>query len=160
MLGTDQPAPAPIAVAPGFSSRLHCDKDKPDNCTVSLQIGEAAPFTGVLMTTVLAVQYKTALDTAVAKLEEEKRYCSEQMQVQAAANAEGQKVLKDSAAQREALLQKALDKEQERSRQQARETSEAQSGQILWAAGGAAVGLLVGVVVGGAAVIYLSSHAP
>ena len=159
MLTPDNSAPPP-PLFPGFSPKVKCDKLVPDQCTTTLHIGDPAPFAGVLMSTPLAIQYKTTLDAATAKLEEEKRYCSEQARISAAASTEAQKILKDSAAQREALLQKALDKEQERSRQEARETSQAESAQILWAAGGVAIGLVVGVVAGGAAVVYLSCHAP
>lgn len=63
-------------------------------------------------------------------------------------------VVQATGREREAIIAEALRKEQKRSQDLAGEAAEQESAQVLWAAGGFGVGLLVGAVIGAAAVVY------
>jgi ElaB/YqjD/DUF883 family membrane-anchored ribosome-binding protein len=139
---------------------LQCDPQNPDRCTATIKKSQPSPVDGVVMTTAMALALKANLDEAVAKVAEEKRYCLERLAVEDDLAKKRESILTDSAKAREALLQAALDHEQERSKRLAAETEMQAARQWWWGAGGAAVGLLVGAVVTGSVVYYGESTKP
>lgn len=108
----------------------------------------------------MAAGLKSSLDEAVAKLDEEKIYCDNRIGLEKQAKVDALKVAADDAAAREALLRKSLADSQKQTRDAAKQTSDEQFMHLVWGAGGIGVGLLVGVVVGGGLVIYLSHATP
>ncbi len=142
------------------SVEVMCGKEHPDRCSALIKPGEPAPFYGVIMTMPMAIALQTTLDGSIARLEEEQAFCDEQLRIQDSSRDNALKTLKESSDKSEARLKKALAEEQERGRQSAQETSEEETGQVLWAAGGVAAGLVVGLVVGGAVALYLVATIP
>lgn len=112
---------------------------------------------GVLLTAPLAAEVAAKLDQCLSTLDEEKRHGAKLLQIEKDACAQRAAVAATTAKEREALLQAQIQREQKRTQEVAAEVAQAETGQVLWAVGGAAGGFLVGVIVGGAAVLYLAS---
>lgn len=142
------------------SAEVICDKEQPERCSSNIVKGQPAPLTGVGMTTAMALAFKARLDEAVARIDEEKRYCSELRGIDAQATAAKVRVLEQSTTDQVALVQQALDKERERSKQLAAEVEVERFNQWLWAAGGVGVGVLAGAAVALGGVVYWQTQAP
>jgi 23S rRNA pseudoU1915 N3-methylase RlmH len=106
------------------------------------------------MTHGMAMAYKAALDEAVAKLEEEKRYCQERIGIEKKASAEKLEIEKQAAKNREALIQQTLEAERKNSQSLAAEIEKEKAAHWLWGAGGVAVGVVTSLAVVGGIAVY------
>jgi Flp pilus assembly protein TadB len=120
-----------------------------------VQEGQESPLSGVVMSVPMAVAFKANLDEAVAKIDEQKRYCAELRAIDEAASAAKQAAIEKSAEEKVALAQQALDAERSRAQQLASELESERTQNWLLTVGGIAVGAVLGAVV--TAVIY-SKH--
>jgi 23S rRNA pseudoU1915 N3-methylase RlmH len=116
--------------------------------------GITSPITGVAMTHSMAMAYKATLDEAVAKLEEEKRYCQQRLTIERSAGAEKLEIEKEAAKNREALVQQTLEAERKNSQSLAAEIEKERAAQWLWGAGGVAVGLVTSLALVGGIAVY------
>jgi hypothetical protein len=125
-----------------------------------LRKGQAAPIDGVFLTSALAAELAAKLDQCLSQIDVEVANGQKLVKIEQDACAQRVAVVTQTAASREALLKEALQKEQERAQAAAAETAGAEMGQWLWGAGGVAMGLVVGALVGGGAVFYFTTAAP
>ena len=140
-----------------------CDEEEhPDWCSVNVAKGQPADLTGVAMTHSMAKAYKARLDEAVAKLAEQKRYCEERLTIERSAGAEKLEIEKETANNREALIQQTLEAERKNSQSLAAEIEKERAAQWLWGAGGVAVGLVTSLALVGGVAVYatVSSSLP
>ncbi len=122
--------------------------------------GEEARFDGVLLTTPMAVSLDVGMKEVLDKLDEERAFSKEALALEAASCVAAVAAVRAQSEAREALLTKALADEQARAVTAAKETSKEESGHVLWAAGGIAAGLVVGLVAGAGTVMYLTLATP
>lgn len=134
------------------SGDLTCDPEQPDRCSVYLRKGNAAPADGVLMTLPMAQAYKSSLDEAILKLDEERRYCSEQLQLQLATESAKEAQLEAYAIDREKALRAALEKEKQEALDASKKEAE---GSTLGFYIIGSLALTIGVVAGGLLTMYL-----
>ncbi len=106
------------------------------------------------MTHSMAMAYKATLDEAVAKLEEEKRYCQERLTIERSAGTEKLEIEKEAAKNREALVQQTLEAERKNSQSLAAEIEKERAAQWLWGAGGIAAGVVTSLAIVGGIAVY------
>jgi len=106
------------------------------------------------MTHGMAMAYKAALDEAIAKLEEEKRYCQERLDIEKKTGAEKLEIEQQAAKNREALIQQTLEAERKNSQSLAAELEKEKAVHWLWGAGGVAVGVVTSLAVVGGIAVY------
>jgi hypothetical protein len=106
------------------------------------------------MTTSMALALNARLDEAVAKVDEEKRYCAERLAIEKTAAEAKLSVVEDTAAQREALVRDELNAEGLRTQRALEQVEYEKNQHWLYGTGGVVGGVLVGVVVTGAVLIY------
>lgn len=130
------------------------DEEHPDWCSVNVFKDQPAAISGVAMTLPMAKAYKAALDEAVAKLAEQKRYCEERIGIEKNASAEKLEIEKQAAKEREALIQQTLEAERKNSQSLAAEIEKEKAAHWLWGAGGVAVGVVTSLAVVGGIAVY------
>jgi hypothetical protein len=116
--------------------------------------GEPAAITGSAMTHPMAMAYKATLDEAIAKLDEKDRYCEERLGIEKKASAEKLEIEKQTAKDREALIQQTLEAERKNSQSLAAEIEKEKAAHWLWGAGGVAVGVVTSLAVVGGIAVY------
>lgn len=125
-----------------------------------LRKGQAAPIDGIFLTSTMAAELAAKLDQCLSQVDLEKAHGLDLVKIEQEACTQRVAILEQTAASREALLKEALQKSQKQTQDAAAETAAAETRQLLWGAGGAAVGVLVGAVVTGGLVFYFTTVAP
>jgi hypothetical protein len=109
------------------------------------------------MTPSAAAALTSSLNGCLGQVELEQSFREERIEIEKRSCDEKLKVVEDAGKAREALIQKALKAEQERSKQVAAEKAEAEVAQWAWAAGGIGVGILVGAVATVSVIVYATT---
>lgn len=114
----------------------------------------------MFLTSPLAADLAAKLDQCLSQIDVEKDTAKKLVKAEQDACAARVKVMAETAASREVVLNEALQKAQKQTKDAAAETAGAEMGQWLWGAGGVAGGLVVGALVGGGLVFYFTAVAP
>ena len=134
--------------------------DPKSDCQIVVKKGDTVPMDGVLLSAPRAASVAAKLDQCLAPLESETKHSARLVDIERSTCDRKVKIIMDTALEREALLHGQVMREQNRTKEVAAEAAQAEAEQLVWAFGGAAVGLLVGAVVGGALVLYLQNQQP
>lgn len=113
-----------------------------------MKLGDAAPFEGVLLTTPMAAELATKFQQCLGTVDAERARATELIAIEKKACEARLNVIEETSTAKLRVMREALDAAQSKAREE-------QDKQIMFAVGGSALGVLLGVILGGGTALYL-----
>lgn len=138
------------------SPKPNCQSDDATKCRVVLNSGAPAPFAGVLLTTPLAAELAARMQQCLATIDAEKEKAQKLIELEQKTCVDKLAVVERVEKEKQDILKAALKKSQERELDLDEALAQEQANHLLWAVGGAAGGVLLGISLTAGAVLYLT----
>lgn len=117
-----------------------------EDCSLYVKKGVAAPFEGVLLSPSLAAENNVKLRVSALLLEEEKKHCANLISIEKERSDKVLGIFSATAKEREAILERGIKQEQERTEMTRQAAVDGENDNLLWAGAGLGAGVVVGVV--------------
>jgi hypothetical protein len=117
-----------------------------EDCSLYIKKGTAAPFEGVLLSPSLAAENNVKLRVNALLIEEEKKHCTNLLSIEKERSDKILSILSTTAKEREAILERGIEQEQERTEATRKAAVDGENDNLLWAGAGLGAGVVIGVV--------------